>query len=231
MMRKTLIIVFLFLFFSANAQFIQNAPWMENINIESKTTSITFQKIVDAANTYWETHDKDAKGSGYKPFKRWENHWKNYVNKDGYLPTSADLWNAWSQKNAKALSSRNNFTDVSDWVSLGPTHFTNKDFSVANIGRINAIIVDPNNSNIYYAGAPSGGIWKSTDAGLSWTPLSDKLPQIGVSGIAIDYNNSNIIYIATGDDDASDTVSAGVFKSIDGGATWQQNRFKSIKHS
>ena len=51
-------------------------------------------------------------------------------------------------------------------------------------------------------------------------PLSDNLPQIGVSGIAIDPTNSDIIYIATGDKDGSDSYSIGVMKSIDGGLTW-----------
>ena len=51
------------------------------------------------------------------------------------------------------------------------------------------------NLNIYYAGAPAGGIWKSTDSGNTWTPLSDNLPQIGVSGIAIDPTNTEIIYM------------------------------------
>ena len=47
-------------------------------------------------------------------------------------------------------------------------------------GRLNTIMVDPNDSDIIYVGAPAGGIWKSTDAGVNWTPLTDQLPQIGV---------------------------------------------------
>ncbi|MBT8223109.1 MAG: hypothetical protein KJN96_08085, partial [Eudoraea sp.] len=89
-------------------------------------------------------------------------------------------------------------------------------------GRINAIAVDPNNPNVWYAGAPAGGIWKTTDAGGSWTNLFDNFPQIGVSGIAIDPNDSNTIYIATGDDDAADSYSIGVFKSTDGGLSWNE---------
>src|SRR5690606_2469765 len=79
---------------------------------------------------------------------------------------------------------------------------------------------DPNNSNTVYIGSPAGGIWKSIDAGVNWQPMSDYLPQIGVSGIVVDHTNSNVIYIATGDKDAADSYSVGVLKSTDGGITW-----------
>ena len=78
----------------------------------------------------------------------------------------------------------------------------------------------PRKLEIVFAGAPPACIWKSSDGGLTYIPLSDDLPQIGVSSIAIDYNNPNIMYIATGDDDAGDSYSVGVWKSIDGGLNW-----------
>ena len=221
-MKKILLaIIAVFTFTLSNAQVKSGAPWMKDLNVQSRTAPLKFKDIVDAANTYWKNHDKDAKGSGYKPFKRWENYWKNFINEDGYLPTSRDLWNTWLQKQAQA-STFSVQADGSNWISLGPTDFANRSTSTANIGRLNSIIVDPNNPNTYFAGAPAGGIWKSTDAGLNWTPSIDELPQIGVSGIAIDYNDSNIVYIATGDDDGGDSVSVGVWKSTDGGVTWSQ---------
>jgi len=220
-MKKLLLLTALCAVYFATAQINPHAPWMQDFNIENRSTPLKFQDIVDAANIYWATHDKDVKGSGYKPYKRWEYFWKDFVDEDGYLPTNSELWNIWLAKESRNAT-RDAQADNSNWVSLGPTDFVNRPTSTANIGRVNVIIKDPNNANIYYAGAPAGGIWKSTDAGLSWTALGDNLPQIGVSGIAVDNNNSDIIYIATGDDDHSDTVSAGVFKSTDGGATWQQ---------
>jgi photosystem II stability/assembly factor-like uncharacterized protein len=111
-------------------------------------------------------------------------------------------------------------TDVSDWVSWGPNDHTETASWSPGQGRINAIAVDPNNPSTYYVGAPAGGIWKSTDSGENWTPLTDHLPQIGVSGIAVDPTNSDIIYIATGDDDSDDSYAVGVWKSTDGGTTW-----------
>ncbi|NNF73818.1 MAG: T9SS type A sorting domain-containing protein [Flavobacteriaceae bacterium] len=220
-MRRLLLILALFTGLSTFGQFNQQAPWMEEFRGRSADSPIKFKDVVDAFNSYWETRDPDVRGSGFKPFKRWEAYWQHYVDESGYLPTSTDLWNAWIEKEAQA-NSRNTLADESNWLSIGPTDFANRPFSTANIGRVNVIIKDPNNANTLYAGAPAGGIWKSTDAGLSWDQLADDLPQIGVSGIAIDYNDSNTIYIATGDDDAGDSYSVGVFKSTDGGATWNQ---------
>ncbi len=216
---KNLLLILIFLSSSAiYAQFNQDAPWMESINTKQakSTRPITFKEIVDAFDDYWETRNPNVRGSGYKPFKRWENHWKNYVKEDGTLPSAAEIW----QATIDAKQAKSSAADLSNWISLGPSDFANRSTSYLNIGRVNAICVDPNNPNIYYAGAPAGGIWKSTDSGLTWEPKGDFLPQIGVSGIAVDYNNSNIIYIATGDDDAGDTSSVGVLKSIDGGLTW-----------
>lgn len=69
-------------------------------------------------------------------------------------------------------------------------------------------------------GSPSGGLWKSTDNGASWSTNTDNFTILGVSGIAINPNNPDIMYIATGDGDAGDNPSIGVLKSTDGGATW-----------
>lgn len=219
-MKKLLLLLLCTSFFSY-AQFTKNAPWLQNINYEGRVQDLTFNEIVNYANDYFNSIDKEAKGSGYKPFKRWEEYWSHFVNENGYLPTNIELWNNWLaiQNNNQ---SRNTEIDESNWTSLGPTDFLNRPTSTANIGRINVVIQDPNNNNIFYAGAPAGGIWKSVDSGLTWAPLIDHLPQIGVSGIAIDHNNSDVIYIATGDDDASDSITIGVWKSIDGGTTWSE---------
>ena len=179
--------------------------------------------IENAFDVYWEGKDYTKKGSGYKPFKRWANHWQDYLQEDGTIAPPAVLWEAWERKQ-ESESKQNSFSipgdDIVNWTNLGPSVVTNSSVSTSGQGRVNTFIQDPNNPQTLYVGSPAGGIWKSTDDGANWTPLSDNLPQIGVSGIAIDPTNSNIIYIATGDDDAGDAYSVGVMKSIDGGQTW-----------
>ncbi|WP_338732070.1 T9SS type A sorting domain-containing protein [Mangrovimonas cancribranchiae] len=218
-MKKILFLGTLLCAFMATAQFNQDAPWMQELNINQRSATnnpVTFNEIVTAFNTYWETRNPNTKGSGFKPFKRWQNYWQNFVNEEGVLPTPEELWTIWES----AQSRNSNRVDESNWYPIGPFEHTNTGSWSSGQGRVNAITVDPNNPNVYYSGAPAGGLWKSIDGGVTWTTTTDNLPQIGVSGIAIDYNDSNTIYIATGDDDAGDSYSVGVLKSTDGGLTW-----------
>ena len=206
------ILLFFILFYSISTLNSQELPI--NVDNEGAKKISTFKETSENYEKYFATKDKDKKGSGYKPFKRWEYHWSHYLQKDGTIAPAEDLWNAWEQKQIMSKAA----VAISDWAPVGP--FAQS--SNSGLGRINTIAVDPNNSKIIYVGAPAGGLWRSTDDGLNWTPLTDHLPQIGISGIAIDPKNSNIIYISTGDDDAGDSYSIGVLKSIDGGLNWNQ---------
>ena len=222
-MKKILSLLAFLAFTFAQAQYIENAPWMQNLDVQARKQSnnpVKFQEVVDAGNAYWETHDRSAKGSGFKPFKRWEDYWRNFVKEDGTLPTSAELWEVWEEHSSRNNFNRNGLVDESDWQPVGPYNHVNTGGGSGQ-GRINVIVKDANNPNFYYAGAPAGGFWKSTNGGTTWeSTTTDDLPQIGVSGIALDPDDSNIIYIATGDDDAGDSYSVGVMKSTDGGLTW-----------
>lgn len=196
-----------------------NAPWMKQSEDGKSTPKKTFKEITEAAEAYFRTIDRNKKGSGLKPYERWKYRSSHFLKPDGTISNSQDLWGPWEQKNSMNMTQRA-AADVSAWVSVGPYSHTNTASWSAGQGRVNTVAVDPSNPTTYYVGAPAGGIWKSTDAGINWTPLTDYLPQIGVSGIAIHPTDSNTIYIATGDDDAGDSSAVGVWKSTDGGATW-----------
>lgn len=219
-MIKNYLIISLLCSFLGFSQFNPSAPWMKNINT-ARAGQTTIDEQVEAFNQYWSTRDRNVRGSGFKPFMRWEYHWRNYANEQGYVMPAEEFWNAWRQKN-QSKTNRNAIMSlpVSNWQPIGPFTHTNTGSWSSGQGRVNIVHVDPSNPNTIYLGAPAGGIWKSIDNGATWSPLTDELPQIGVSGIAVDYSNSNVIYIATGDKDAGDSYSVGVYKSIDGGLTW-----------
>lgn len=178
-----------------------------------------FYDIQDAFNAHWDGKTYE-KGKGWKQFKRWEWFMEPRVYPTGKLPNPALVYNEYTKFKNKYTSKKQN-NKTANWTPLGPTNWNSIGWNPG-IGRINAITVDPNNSSIIYVGTPAGGCWKSINGGNTWTPLSDDLSSLGVSGIAIDPTNSNNIYIATGDGDGNDTYSIGVLKSTDGGVTWNQ---------
>ncbi len=88
--------------------------------------------------------------------------------------------------------------------------------------RVAAVVGEPGNLNVYYAGAASGGIWKSVDAGIHWRPVFDSMPAQSIGAIAIASSDHQIIWAGTGESFIRSNVSIGdgVYKSTDGGATW-----------
>lgn len=88
-------------------------------------------------------------------------------------------------------------------------------------GRTNALAYDPTNSNIRYLGGAQGGVWKTIDAGVNWTPLGDAWPTMSVSSLAVLPSN-NIVLAGTGDFHGGNKPGIGVFRSADGGTTWSQ---------
>ncbi len=88
--------------------------------------------------------------------------------------------------------------------------------------RVTAVVGVPGDLNIYYAGAASGGVWKSTDAGIHWRPIFDKEPAQSIGDIAIAASDHNIVWVGTGEPFIRSNVSIGdgVYKSTDAGETW-----------
>lgn len=109
------------------------------------------------------------------------------------------------------------------WQQLGPDTLNNGNFFPEPVsGRILAVAIDPRNSRTIYIGSAQGGIWKSTDAGRHWQPLTDFMPSLAINTIAIDSKNPNIIFAGTGEDNLScDSYQGqGILRSTDGGRTW-----------
>ncbi len=90
-------------------------------------------------------------------------------------------------------------------------------------GRITAIDVVNNQPDIIYVGAASGGVWKSESGGIDWKPIFDDQPTAGIGSIAIQQSNPDVIWVGTGEGNPRNSLNGGygIYKSLDGGVTWQ----------
>lgn len=111
--------------------------------------------------------------------------------------------------------------DSVNWALIGPKPTDAGSTSVTS-GRVNAIAIDPRDNNVVYIGAAEGGVWKTTDGGVNWTPLTDAQASLANGAIALDPNNPDTVYVGTGEENFSGDsyYGAGILKSTDGGATW-----------
>jgi photosystem II stability/assembly factor-like uncharacterized protein len=91
-------------------------------------------------------------------------------------------------------------------------------------GRVTTVTGVPSQPKTFYMGVASGGLFRTTDSGLSWTPITDGKVPLGSTGcVAVADSDPNVIYLGTGSDGVRSNVSTGrgVYKSTDGGETWK----------
>ncbi len=211
MNRLRLTIIFCFFNIISFSQIWEDELLKTNPNPTIQEKSIAFEE-------YRATHPY-TKGNGFKPYAREMDFILERSSESGGFKADA-LFEEWEK-----IQENNSYSKTitqSNWVSKGPI---NTPIILANgkkrgNGRVNCITFDPVDSLVIWIGSPAGGLWKSDDGGSNWTTNTDGLPVIGVSHIAIDPHDSQIMYIVTGDAYATDTYSIGVLKSTDGGTTW-----------
>ncbi len=216
-MKKTTLI----LFFVLITCFLRGQSWQERINHPGE---INFLEIKETfKNESYRLRSKSDKpvSTHYKrkvkQYKRWARYWESRILEDGSfidpMHTYYELIEYKENHSFKSLEA--------NWSFIGPKKTPEaKNPGYPGLGRINAIAFDPNDSNIIWVGAPSGGLWKSIDGGNSWSTSTDNLPNLGVSDIAINHIDKKIMYIATGDAHGQHSNSYGIMKSTDGGLTW-----------
>jgi len=120
-------------------------------------------------------------------------------------------WQAW--EGIKKDQQKN--SQVNIWQNLGP---------YSKSGRIISIAFHPVDSNVMYAGSASGGLWRTLDYGVSWTPLTDEYPTMGIGAVSINPQNPSSILIATGEGygfGGEFTSGFGILISHDEGQTWK----------
>lgn len=99
-------------------------------------------------------------------------------------------------------------------------------------GRISDIDVDEKDPATWYVAVASGGVWKTENAGTSWTPIFDKQAVYSTGDVTIDPSNSNIVWVGTGENNGGRHISFGdgVYRSDNGGQTWKNMGLKKTEH-
>jgi hypothetical protein len=167
-----------------------------------KDPSVNFYDVQQSFTTYWKQKERKDKikiffsfgqkieeeNESYILYKRWENfvYPRVYPSGDRSIiqqgtPTIQNLIVNHSSKRAMQAAG--------NWSPLGAFVVPS---SGGGAGRLNCIRFHPNNQNVIYVGAPSGGLWKSSNGGISWTTHTDALPTLGVTDVAIDPTDPNI---------------------------------------
>jgi PKD repeat protein len=110
------------------------------------------------------------------------------------------------------------------WTSLGPSAMSMGSWTMGRVaGRVNAVVPHPTDENTVYFGSAAGGVWKTTDAGASWTPLFDSVGTLPIGAIHVEPAAPSNVWVGTGDKNGGGCAGyfgQGVFLSTDGGTTW-----------
>lgn len=99
-------------------------------------------------------------------------------------------------------------------------------------GRITAIDAVVSNPDIIYAGAASGGVWKSTSGGVTWEPVFDKESTLSIGALAIQQDNPSVVWVGTGEGNPRNSLNGGygIYKSLDAGKTWKLMGLEKTRH-
>ena len=107
--------------------------------------------------------------------------------------------------------------------NIGPALFS---------GRIADIAIHPEDQRIWYVAVGSGGVWKTTNDGVTWEPIFDNQSSYSIGSVSIDPNNPNTIWVGTGENVGGRHVGYGdgIYKSTDAGKTWTNMGLKESEH-
>ena len=182
--------------------------WAKTMYLESDN----FEKIVRLYKAYYKEEDFQ-KNIHTQNYKYWIRKTSSYTKDNGKIqvPEPGEEFNATEKRKRERENLKSSSTN--SWTNLGPTNTYDggNPNPLARQANIYCLAVAPSNTSIIYAGAETGGVFKSTDKGLSWTPVSYDYAIGNMQDIKVDPLNPDIVYLGSGQ---------SIFKTTDGGATW-----------
>ncbi|QNL21361.1 T9SS type A sorting domain-containing protein [Hyphobacterium sp. CCMP332] len=201
------------------------------VSAQSKMQESNFSKLEKEYDQFRNQNDLDNV-KAWKWQARWLDFQSKRLNTDGSM-SNPDIF-LQEAINVNQLKKNSSSQKSSNWSPVGPDFLYPSNFPDRQhgMGRINTIAFHPSDSNIFWVGVAQGGVWKTIDGGQNWNPISDNLPIIRISDIAVDPVNPNVLYVCVGDyayiGVALDTddrkrhthYGMGVYKTTDGGNTW-----------
>lgn len=181
----------------------------------------------------WRQEKDHSKEKGWKYLGRELDFMNRHLDGKGEQPAPAIFNEAYRDAMAQ-LQAASSKTAASGWIPVGPFGYGSPvdPYDVEGVGRINSITFHPTAPNTYWVAVAQGGVWKTTDDGQNWQPLTDDLPTLRVSDIAVQANNPDVMYICSGDYGYIDVAlhtdnrkrhthyGLGIFKTSDGGQSW-----------
>ncbi len=202
-----------------------------DIEDEMSQPGANFYDIQTKMQQYFDAHpDSTIEDDEQMEFERWKWFWNGRVDN-----ASTGIKTGSFNYSSRALSSYmqspiciGSGTTPSNWIPIGPMsqpQNSSGTYTEQNMGIITNLYVDPLNNNNIFAGSNSGGLFKTTDGGISWVnPDISRLPAMGVNSIAVDPTSSNqTIYVATGmPKGVGAGYGIGIVKSTNGGTNWNQ---------
>ncbi len=224
-MKKLLIVAFVLLVNIANAQIKMTPELNQKLNGKTKFNDIknTVLNHYNQKLSGLSSRDSIEQKSIMRQLKMWNRKFwleEYYTNSDGFVQDKNKIDLA-AARNLPIANSNAAARQPIAWINQGP--FNGND----GLGRFDKLAFHPTNSNIIFAGSPHGGLFKTTNGGNNWDPVSAFLPALGISGIAIHPTNPDIIYVLTGEANTvgyfgNDYLSSsdGVYKTTDAGVSW-----------
>lgn len=183
--------------------------------------SINFYTVCDSADAYFAVHGK-GKGSGYTPYQRWK-----YLNESMYYPSgdrTMDHLAPYKAYEALKKEPTTRLFQTGGWKSIGPDSITNiTGHYAAGLGRLDLVLVNRTNPEQMYVASRSGGLWRTSDDGESWEQHTDFIGSTGI--YATDASPTHFDSILVNVSIPNRAQSFGIYRSIDGGVSFQPTAF------